>query len=55
MLVKYVLFAAVGIGIWDTKFGVYHSWTPLSDSKQLHGQVLYSFFVTVKQLCGLVA
>jgi len=31
--------AAVGVGIWDTKFGVYHSWTPLSDSKQSHGQV----------------
>jgi len=45
---KICLFAAVGIGIWDTKFGVYHSWTPLSDSKQLHGQVLYTFFCYCK-------
>lgn len=34
--------STVGIGIWDTKFGVYHSWTPLPDQKHLHGQLYYS-------------
>jgi len=38
--------AGVGIGIWDTKFGVYHSWAPLADSKKLHGQVQCNY-VTV--------
>jgi len=39
-----VIISAVGIGIWDTKFGIYHSWIPLSDGKQLHGQVRYTIF-----------
>ena len=34
-----VLTTAVGVGIWDTKFGVYHSWVPLADTKHWHGQV----------------
>jgi len=49
-ILYYVSMAAVGVGIWDTKFGVYHSWTPLSDSKQLHGQVCCDLFTVIVNL-----
>jgi len=42
-----MLIVAVGVGIWDTQFGVYHSWTPLSDGKRLHGQVNCCFPVAI--------
>ena len=41
---KYVI-AVLGVGIWDTNFGVYHSWTPLPDSKQSQGQVYSDILV----------
>jgi hypothetical protein len=34
--------ANVGIGVWDTKFGIFHSWLPLPDTKQTSGQLYYT-------------
>ena len=40
---SYHCVSAVGVGIWDMKFGIFHSWVPLPDARQATGQVRKKF------------